>query len=152
VHIAARGEGLATEALPRGLYQQKTHDLKSKQLASLQMEEQLFKMEQSAACELGNSNRCLARGISEAQVMVLTPVKAGGAAPEEGTTGSGHSPAAALCWGLLRLHPARGDHLQVSSRHVAHVPGHPLPTDKCMKSHQQIHRVPHTASETKLEG
>lgn len=40
--------------------------------------------------------------------------------------------------------------------HPSHVPGtgrgHPLWTDCYLKSHQQIHRVSSTASETKLQG
>lgn len=59
------------------------------------MEEQFFKMDESAALEfklLSSPRYC------EALVMVLMPGKAGGAAPDGGTTGSGHSPATALCW------------------------------------------------------
>lgn len=71
--------------------------------------------------------------------MVLMPGKAGAADPNIGTTGTGCSRAAALCWDPLWPHPAPGEQPEVSSHHAASVPAMPtdcpLRTDRYIQSH-----------------
>lgn len=87
--------------------------------------------------------------------MVLMPGKAGGAAPAEGTPDSGRCPLLGPPSALSGSRGAPAGLLAPRGTCPNHVPalrtGHPLRTYRYMKSHQQIHRVPHMTSETKLE-
>lgn len=71
--------------------------------------------------------------------MVLVPGKAGGAAPDGGTTGSGHSPATALCWtsfGSAQLQEGTCSILTPCGPCPSHTDRPPLGMDACVKSHQ----------------
>lgn len=120
------------------------------------MEEQLFKMEESAAFELGNSNcclvpdivrlglRCLYQGRQEEQLLMVEPQAQDTAlllpfaGPPLALPNSRRAPAASSpLWSMPQSHPGHTDRP-------------PLGMDK--KSHQHIQRAPGTGSEIKLEG
>lgn len=122
------------------------------------MEEQLFKMEECAAMELGNSNCCLVpntvrlglwclcQGRQEKQFLMVESQ-----AQDKAPLLSFAGPPVALP-SSRRAPAASSTQWSTSQSRPSHMERPPLGMDMYVKSHQHIQRAPGTASEIKLEG